>query len=241
MKKEQLVNKLMEMCQRIAELEISEAEHKQVEEALHALLLADELTGLYNRRGFFNLAEQQLRMAERTKRKMLLLFADFDDLKWINDTFGHAEGDRALIQVAGILRETFRESDIIARIGGDEFVVLAMETDGASAEILTTRLQKNLETHNAKGPRRYKLSLSVGVARYDPEHPCSIDELLARADKSMYEHKQNNRMSWLKVGRRPIPFAKLRESVLAVALKNAPMRLGWLQRRSHGAPQDTRC
>jgi diguanylate cyclase (GGDEF)-like protein/PAS domain S-box-containing protein len=165
---------------------------KQAEEALRALLLVDELTGLYNRRGFLTLGEQQLKMAGRTKRKLLLLFADFDHLKRINDSLGHPQGDQALIDIADVLRETFRESDILARIGGDEFVVLALETDSANPETLTARLQKNLEAHNASADRRYRLSLSVGVARYDPEHPCSIDELLARADRLMYAQKQGS-------------------------------------------------
>jgi diguanylate cyclase (GGDEF)-like protein/PAS domain S-box-containing protein len=167
-------------------------ERKRMEEALRASLLVDELTGLYNRRGFSTLGQQQLKTADRAKSKMLLLFADFDELKRINDALGHSEGDLALIEIASALKETFRESDIIARIGGDEFVVLAIETDGASAEILTTRLQENLEARNAKEDRRYKLSLSVGIARYDPKHPCSIDELLARADRLMYEQKQDS-------------------------------------------------
>ena len=123
---------------------------------------------------------------------MVLLFADFDGLKQINDTLGHPEGDRALIETADVLRETFRESDIIARIAGDEFVVLAIETNGVPAEVLITRLQQSLEARNARRDRHYKLSLSVGLARYDPEHPCSIDELVAQADRAMYERKWSN-------------------------------------------------
>ena len=95
------------------------------EEALLALSLTDELTGLYNRRRFFVLTEQCLKVAVRTKKRSLLLFIDMDDLKWINDHYGHNEGDQALIDLANILKKTFRESDIIARIGGDEFVVLS--------------------------------------------------------------------------------------------------------------------
>jgi len=129
-------------------------------------------------------------LANRTKMGMLLLFADFNNLKWINDTLGHHKGDLALIETANILKETFREPDIIARIGGDEFVVLATEGRKDSAEILISRLQENLDTHNARGKRSYKLSLSMGIARYDPECPCSIDELLDRADNLMYEQKQ---------------------------------------------------
>jgi diguanylate cyclase (GGDEF)-like protein/PAS domain S-box-containing protein len=165
---------------------------KRAEEALRALSLVDELTGLYNRRGFLTLGKQQLKLAGRTKKKMLLLFADTDDLKRINDTLGHPQGDQALIDIAHVLRETFRESDIIARIGGDEFVVLAPETDHANPEILAARLQRNLEAYNASGDRPYRLSLSVGVARYAPQHPCYIDELLAQADRLMYEQKQGN-------------------------------------------------
>ena len=165
------------------------------EEELAHMATHDPLTDVPNRRGFFTLARQQLKMADRAKKRMALLFADFDHLKQINDAFGHSEGDRALIEVADVLKETFRESDIIARIGGDEFVALAIETDEASAEILTTRLQENLQARNARGERRYKLSLSVGVARYDPEHPCSIDELLARADRLMYEQKEDSQKS----------------------------------------------
>ena len=162
-------------------------------EELAHMATHDPLTDVPNRRGFFTLARQQLKMADRAKKRMALLFADFDHLKQINDAFGHSEGDRALIEVADVLKETFRESDIIARIGGDEFVILATETGEASA--LTTRLQENLEARNARGERRYKLSLSVGVARYDPEHPCSIDELLARADRLMYEQKEDSQKS----------------------------------------------
>jgi diguanylate cyclase (GGDEF)-like protein len=156
------------------------------------LAFLDELTGLYNRRGFLTLAEQQLKTADRAKREMLLLFADFDDLKHINDTLGHTQGDLALIEVADVLRDKFRESDIIARIGGDEFVVLATETGGSSADAITARLQENLKAINAREGRSYKLSLSMGIAHYDFEQPCSIDALLARADRAMYERKQSD-------------------------------------------------
>jgi len=165
---------------------------KRMEDMLRALLLIDELTGLYNRRGFVALSRHQLKAADRAKRKMLLLFADFDGLKRINDNFGHQEGDRALIEVADVFRETFRESDIVARIGGDEFVVLAIETDRVDSKVLTTRLQENLAARNTRGGRRYKLSLSMGLAHYDPKHPCVIDELLAQADRAMYEQKQDS-------------------------------------------------
>ena len=126
------------------------AKRKRAEEEFWALSLVDELTRLYNRRGFYTLAEQQLKLAKRIKRGMLLLLMDLDGMKWINDTFGHEEGDQALREIAMILNATFRGSDIIARLGGNEFVVLSIESRIASAQMLSNRLQENLKFHNAK-------------------------------------------------------------------------------------------
>ena len=164
-------------------------ERHQIQVALRGLALIDELTGLYNRRGFVSIGEQHVQLADRTKKEMVLLFIDLDHLKRINDTRGHLEGDQALIETATILSNTFRKSDLIARIGGDEFAVLAIETRRNNVERLTARLQENLDAFNTGGNRPYKLSLSVGMSFYDPEDPCVIDELLARADRSMYEQK----------------------------------------------------
>jgi diguanylate cyclase (GGDEF)-like protein/PAS domain S-box-containing protein len=166
-------------------------ERKQMEEKLRAMSFTDELTGLYNRRGFFIMIEQQLKMAKRMRRRTLLLYIDVDNLKKINDTLGHQEGDLALIEIANILKETYRESDIIARIGGDEFAVYPAGSTEDCADIITARLGKNLELHNLKREGGYKLSISFGIACYNPENPSSIDELLAQADKLMYEQKKH--------------------------------------------------
>jgi diguanylate cyclase (GGDEF)-like protein len=121
---------------------------------------------------------------------MFLLFADLADLKGINDNFGHQEGDRALFSVAKVIKETYRDPDIIARIGGDEFVVLAIEgTSESSAENLRIRLSRNLGLFNSKKECSYPLSISMGVVRYDPDQPASVEGLLAEADKRMYEEK----------------------------------------------------
>jgi diguanylate cyclase (GGDEF)-like protein/PAS domain S-box-containing protein len=165
-------------------------ERKAAEEMLRSLSLADDLTGLYNRRGFLLLAEQQLKMACRMKRSALLLFGDMDNLKTINDTWGHAQGDLALVDIAAALKETSRESDIVARVGGDEFAVLAMEASESCAGTIVTRLKDNLVARNARGDRCYKLAFSVGIARYDPEAPCAVTELIEQADSSMYQQKQ---------------------------------------------------
>jgi len=170
-------------------------ERKQMEKKLRNLSLTDELTGLYNRRGFFNLFEHHLKLAKRQNKKLLLLYADLDNLKEINDTLGHQEGDVVLAEVANLLKATYRESDIVARIGGDEFVVFPVGTNDDHVEAITLRLQKNIDAFNAQKKRIYKLSISVGVSRYDSLSPHSADELLAEADRLMYSHKKNKRSS----------------------------------------------
>jgi diguanylate cyclase (GGDEF)-like protein/PAS domain S-box-containing protein len=164
-------------------------DYKKMEGKLRTLSLSDELTSLYNRRGFFALGNQVLKISMRTKKGLFLLYADVDNLKAINDAYGHREGDMVLVEIAHILKENFRESDIIARIGGDEFVVFPVGSKGDNTEVITTRLKKCIEIHNAKVKRRYNVSISVGLSYYDPLNPCSIDELLARGDQSMYEQK----------------------------------------------------
>jgi diguanylate cyclase (GGDEF)-like protein/PAS domain S-box-containing protein len=167
---------------------------KQTEEALKAMSLVDDLTGLYNRRGFLTLAEQEIKVAIRLKRRAVLIFADLDGMKEINDTYGHLEGDQALINIAGVLKETFREPDILARIGGDEFVILAIEGAMESgSEVITGRLRKNLDAFNSKINRPYSLSLSMGVVGFDPDRSGQIETLLAQADAQMYLDKQQKK------------------------------------------------
>ncbi|MDD5439817.1 MAG: sensor domain-containing diguanylate cyclase [Candidatus Omnitrophica bacterium] len=166
---------------------------KKREEELEKLSLTDHLTGLYNRRGFVTLAGQELKMARRMNREMGLIFIDLDNMKTINDTLGHPEGDKALIDLAGILRAGFRESDIIARVGGDEFAVLVLEPQEGTDKKFTGRLEKNLEIENAGGSRRYKLSLSIGTVYCGAQHSCNINELLMQADKLMYQEKQRKK------------------------------------------------
>jgi two-component system cell cycle response regulator len=174
---------------------IARIQHVKRQEEIRALSFTDDLTGLYNRRGFFTLVEQQLKLFKRQMKGIYMLYADVDNLKEINDILGHKEGDMALIDVANILRKNYREADIIARIGGDEFVVIPVETTGDNIDIISSRLQKSLKLHNAEKNHKYKLSISVGIAYYNPENPCSVDDLLVRADKAMYEQKMLKKKS----------------------------------------------
>ena len=163
---------------------------------LHSLALMDTLTGLYNRRGFVTIAEEQLKLACRMGHSVALAFIDLDGMKKINDELGHEAGDQALFNTAGILRSTFRASDIIARLGGDEFIVLAIATRSGSVSRLHKRLRQTLARHNAlQSPPT--LSFSVGIAHYNPltSDRTSIEHLMTRADQAMYVEKQSHRTS----------------------------------------------
>jgi two-component system cell cycle response regulator len=174
---------------------VARIEHGRLHERMNTMLLTDELTGLYNRRGFFTLGEYQLKIAKRQLRGLYMLYADLDDLKGINDTWGHREGDVALKEIADVLKNNYRESDIIARIGGDEFVVMPAGSGSDDTGLIIDRLHKAIDIYNSKSNSNYKLSMSAGAAFYDPTAPCSIDELLARGDKSMYERKKCKQMA----------------------------------------------
>jgi diguanylate cyclase (GGDEF)-like protein/PAS domain S-box-containing protein len=172
-------------------------ERLQMEEQLRTLSARDELTGLYNRRGLFTLAEHLFEMANRAKRGLFILYGDVDNLKMINDTFGHKEGDNALISIATVFKETYRHSDIIARIGGDEFVVVMAGFAGDNAGVIAARLDRSLEMYNSGKDCGYNLSVSTGIAYYDPATPCSVEELLLQADKLMYEEKKRKNLDSL--------------------------------------------
>jgi diguanylate cyclase (GGDEF)-like protein len=163
---------------------------KRVEEALRHLSLVDELTGVYNRRGFMTLAESHLTLARRRKRDLLLVFADLDHLKSINDTYGHSAGDQVLADAASVLRRTYRSADIIARIGGDEFTAFPLEAGPDSGDILLDRLQAQVEQHNRVAQRPYNLSMSVGIGRFDPVKCQTVQQLLEEADAELYSRKR---------------------------------------------------
>jgi len=167
---------------------------RRSEEMIRNLSLTDELTGLYNRRGFLMLAEEQLKLARRAKIGITLFFADLDDLKEINDDFGHKEGDIALIDIANIMRNIFREGDIIARFAGDEFAVLVISDTKVDSTFFVDRLEEYMHHFNLEGGRRYALSLSVGHSHFDPQKNPSVDELMTVADEKLYELKRTRKI-----------------------------------------------
>jgi two-component system cell cycle response regulator len=168
-------------------------ERHRLQKNLQNLSLIDDLTGLYNRRGFLALSEQHLRMIQR-KGAALLIYLDLDDLKLINDTYGHLEGNRALMVTANVLRACFRQSDILARLGGDEFCVLMTDAGQDSAQQVRKRLQQRLDFINALSSWHFRLSLSVGIAEVPVVHQPSLEQLLRIADTQMYEEKKNKQL-----------------------------------------------
>jgi diguanylate cyclase (GGDEF)-like protein/PAS domain S-box-containing protein len=165
------------------------SKRKILESSLRNLSITDDLTGLYNRRGFTLAAEQELRHAKRTKSGIVFLFFDMDRLKSINDRFGHAEGDLALIQAAELLRSSFRNSDIIGRWGGDEFAVLALDVPSGCVDALHKRLDENISRRNAREDMSYMITFSSGMVRFDPEDPLSLHDMEKLADEMMYSQK----------------------------------------------------
>lgn len=163
--------------------------------ALRSLSLIDDLTGLYNRRGFADLGEQYLKLARRSGRGVTVVYVDLDRFKAINDSLGHHVGDRALIKVADILCATFRRSDIIARLGGDEFGVLALEAADESAELLVERLRERVQDFNETSPEPFQLSISIGMARHDDDPRVRLEDMVAAADAAMYREKLAKRPS----------------------------------------------
>ncbi len=161
---------------------------------LERVSLQDELTGLYNRRGFFALMEHQIQLSRRQKKQIVILYLDMDHLKQINDKFGHKSGDRALIAAAKLLNKTFRTSDIVARLGGDEFVVAALDSEKEGLEIIVRRLRANFEEYNhSRADKPGLLEFSLGSILIDPKETVDLGALLEKADRLMYREKKRKK------------------------------------------------
>ncbi len=156
--------------------------------------LTDELTGLHNRRGFFLMAEQELKIAHHTKAWCWVIFIDLDGLKQINDTLGHDIGDALIVDAGRLLKQSFRNSDIVARLGGDEFIVF-ISSYFKDADSIQAYLQVNITNFNQQQNRNYELSMSMGIECYSPESNMSLEQLIARSDELMYANKRLKRQS----------------------------------------------
>ena len=182
--------KLMEF---VSEQVATAIERKRMEEELKKLAHYDPLTGTYNRGYGLELLQRQVKLAKRNKTSFLLAYTDLDNLKKINDEFGHKEGDKAIAQMANLFQSILREVDIIIRIGGDEFLLIFPESSLKDISIINERFNKNLIKLNQNIKRAYKIGFSMGISCYDPDNPQSADELIRIADEKMYKEKKNKK------------------------------------------------
>lgn len=166
---------------------------ESLNKALHNQSIKDELTHLYNRRGFISYANEYFSKARVTNSQFVLFFADLDGLKRINDTYGHQEGDAAIRDTAHLLRMSLRQTDLIGRIGGDEFVFIALHAAEDHVSIISDHINSNFAKHNAASDKPYDLSISLGATFYDGEADITFDELMTLADKKLYHHKKKRR------------------------------------------------
>jgi len=178
-----LIDKLY---QKVSELE-------KANEHLRNISLTDGLTGLNNRRGFMILATGLLKFARRAGYSSCLIYVDLDSLKYINDTFGHTAGDMAITHFARILTDTFRDSDVIGRMGGDEFVALLIDATESDIAGMQAFLQSNVDAYNLQAESLQALSFSLGAIRIDPNSTITMEEFLSQADEAMFAHKQRRK------------------------------------------------
>jgi len=165
------------------------------QEQSRQLAITDALSGLYNRRGFFIIAEQHRRLGERSKTRALLMFADIDGLKQANDEFGHDQGDVLIELTAKALTQTFRASDLVARLGGDEFAVLASLSSEDSASALAERLHQRLDALNDEARLAVPLQLSFGLHEFEWTDNLDLETRVAQADAAMYAQKRSRVLS----------------------------------------------
>lgn len=164
-------------------------ERKEHEENLHNLAVTDELTGLFNRRGFKAAVSKALARAREAGQAISVLFIDVDGFKYINDTYGHEEGDKALLIISDVLKESFRRQDIIGRWGGDELVVAALDVPGGSVQQLANRFQEKLHRRCVEENLCFHLSVTIGSSDSESSRSYSLGKLLSDADTELYRQK----------------------------------------------------
>jgi len=168
-------------------------EQKHADEMLQYISAKDELTGLYNLHTFMSMTEQQIKSALREKKAMLIIYAGVDGMEAINEIQGRESGDSVLVDVADILRKTFREADILARSGGDEFIISTLVSSRDHDTLIIDRLNASINEYNAGKGDDILLSVSFGAAFHDLENPGSINEVLSQADEKMHDVKESKR------------------------------------------------
>ena len=167
-------------------------ERHDILESLYRTTIIDELTGLYNRRGLYTLGNQQVELSKRQKDDLFIFYLDLDGMKEINDNLGHEYGDKALLYTSEIMHKSFRSADILSRIGGDEFVVIAVKAQFEYIPIIIQRIKDYIKEQN-KLLENYQISISIGVSKVDLSHSTPLEEAIKNADKEMYKLKAANK------------------------------------------------
>jgi diguanylate cyclase (GGDEF)-like protein len=179
-------------------LESSMSEVNEKNDLLNRLYITDELTQLFNRRGFFEVAQRLVNLKSNIGKTAIITFADMDNLKQVNDKFGHKEGDFALKQIANTLRRSFTDNAIIARIGGDEFVVFSLIDSSSVKTKITGALAEYTNEVNATCGKPYYIDISYGITEFVCSEDLNIEDILIQADEILYDNKKHKRKSVLK-------------------------------------------
>lgn len=183
----------------LAEMELKKArdnlEAKVIERTKELELYAttDTMTGIYNRRIGLLMLEKEIHRSKRDKTNLAVCFIDIDDLKYINDTYGHMEGDSLIMTVADILKKSLRRSDIICRMGGDEFLLILPRCSKSQGLLIRNTIEKKIKIKNEQRQKKYKISISYGFSEFDYLNPLSLDELISIADLEMYQYKKDSK------------------------------------------------
>ncbi len=183
---------LLEQKKTARDLRAELSDRQKMQEGLRKLAMVDELTGFYNRLGFIKIGGGQIELAQALKRGFYLIVIGLDELKNINTDYGKREGERALTQIADILRASFRVSDTIARLRDDEFVIIAMKARRDSAQILADRCDRVLKFANKQNARPYHLSFNLGFSYFNPRNPVTLETLIDEADSAMSKNKKGS-------------------------------------------------
>lgn len=168
-------------------------DRKQAKDELYRFATYDELTGVYNRRVGMEFLKQELKKMKRGKTFLSICFIDIDDLKIVNDNFGHEEGDNLINFIIQDIKSAMRESDILSRLGGDEFLLIFPDCRLKEVKFIWKRVEKSLKERNSKLDIEYNISASYGFAETDSENALSSDEIIQLADKRMYDHKRQTK------------------------------------------------
>ena len=157
---------------------------------LNKISMYDELTGVYNRRGFYEFTNRVFTAPENEGKRAVLIFSDLDNLKKINDNFGHEEGDYAITSAASFLKHGLRTTDIVARIGGDEFAAFALCEDEKIIQSIPGRIKAIAAKHNEESTKKYNITISVGIYELNCNPAHNIQSFMDKADASLYEDKK---------------------------------------------------